>query len=52
MDSDVANASVLFVVECGDAGEHLAFEKLEACSATGGDMGDLVGDAGVVDGSD
>src|SRR6201994_4486720 len=37
------------IVQCGDAGENFAFEELEARSAAGGDVGDLVGDAGGVD---
>jgi hypothetical protein len=33
--------------KCGDAGEGFAFEEFEAGSAAGGDVGDLVGDAGL-----
>ena len=35
-----------------DAGEFLAFEEFEAGAAAGGDVGDLVGYAGLVDGGD
>ncbi len=43
---------VLLIRQGFDAGELFAFEELEAGSAAGGDVGDLVGDACVVDGSD
>jgi len=41
---------VLLVSEGFDAGELFAFEELEAGSAAGADVGDLVGYAGLVDG--
>jgi hypothetical protein len=42
--------SGLFVRQRFHAGQLLAFEELEACSAAGGDVGDLVGQSGLVDG--
>ncbi len=42
----------LVFCEGGDAGEGFAFEEFEAGTAAGRDMGDAVGDAGLLDGSD
>ena len=42
----------LLVGQGFDAGQLLAFEELEAGAAAGGDVGDLVGYAGLVDGGD
>src|SRR5579885_2189601 len=42
----------LLVGEGFYAGELLAFEEFEARAAAGGDVGDLVGYAGLVDGAD
>ncbi len=42
--------SFLFVCQRGNAGEGLAFEVFEAGAAAGGDMGDLRGVTGFVDG--
>ena len=39
----------LLVGERGDAGEGFAFEELERGAAAGGDVGDAVGDAGLLD---
>ncbi len=38
--------------EGGDAGEGFAFEELEGGTAAGGDVGDAIGDACLVDGGD
>ncbi len=45
-------ANDLFFGQGFDAGELFAFEEFEAGSAAGGDVGDLVGDAGLADGRD
>ena len=42
----------LILCQCGDAGEGFAFEEFEAGSASSGDVGDAVGDAGLLDGRD
>jgi hypothetical protein len=44
------SAKCLLIGEGFDAGELFAFEEFEAGSAAGGDVGDLVGIAGLVDG--
>ena len=40
------------VGESGHSGEGLAFEEFEAGTAAGGDVGDAVGEAGLLDGGD
>src|ERR1700759_4497477 len=49
---DFCGLKLLLVGECFDAWEFLAFEELEAGAAAGGDVSDLVGIAGLVDGRD
>mmetsp|Transcript_33715 Transcript_33715/g.107745 ORF Transcript_33715/g.107745 Transcript_33715/m.107745 type:complete len:231 (+) Transcript_33715:307-999(+) len=44
--------SFLGVIEGGDAGEFLAFKEFEGGAAAGGDVGHLVGEAGLFDGGD
>jgi hypothetical protein len=47
-----AGLQLLFVCQRFNAGQFLAFEKFEAGSAAGGDVRDLIGYAGLVDGAD
>ena len=39
----------LGVVESGDTWQHLAFQQLKAGATTGGDVGHLLGEAGLLD---
>ena len=45
-------AEPLVVCQSSDTGEGFAFEEFEAGSAAGGDVGDEVADAGLLDGGD
>jgi hypothetical protein len=52
VSSPFSLAKPLVVSQSGYAGEGFAFEEFEAGSSAGGDVGDAIGDAGLLDGGD